>query len=373
MTKAQAILAGTKTATPIIAVVSKKKKKEPTKQLARKGPPPPTTLKPPTTSSSANPKTNGGVEDLWGPTNGINTATAHSNDVIATKAEKDHAMHGKSNKGIRKRGNRMVEAPAVEIDAAGCSFNPDREAHQDAVAVAVAAEMKKIYDKELQPTAPLALVDYDPHVDDELDMLQVDAEEEEEEEEADEQEEEGGVLRMQPRKKQKKTQKDRSKELRRKAEEQELQRRRKEKKQRRDLSELKQINAGVEETLAEREARRTRRQADEEEKAASAPPRLGRHKFEPLPVQVLTTEELEEGGGSLRRLKSTPVLAKERFKSLQRRGMIEPRVKAAKKGGKKRVEYIRGERADKARERQAEVEALRSGKVKVRVMRREKK
>ena len=31
--------------------------------------------------------------------------------------------------------------------AQGCSYNPDREQHQDAVALAVAAEMQKVYKK----------------------------------------------------------------------------------------------------------------------------------------------------------------------------------------------------------------------------------
>lgn len=40
---------------------------------------------------------------------------------------------------------------AVEVDPAGCSYNPDHEQHQDAVAVAVAAENMKLIDRELQP------------------------------------------------------------------------------------------------------------------------------------------------------------------------------------------------------------------------------
>lgn len=46
--------------------------------------------------------------------------------------------------------NRPMIA-AVEVDPAGCSYNPDYEQHQDAVAVAVAAENLKLIDRELQP------------------------------------------------------------------------------------------------------------------------------------------------------------------------------------------------------------------------------
>lgn len=40
---------------------------------------------------------------------------------------------------------------AVEVDAPGCSFNPDPEEQQEAIAVAVAAEMKKIHQQVGQP------------------------------------------------------------------------------------------------------------------------------------------------------------------------------------------------------------------------------
>ncbi len=41
-----------------------------------------------------------------------------------------------------------------------------------------------------------------------------------------------------------------------------------------------------------------------------------------LPLQVLLTEEAD---GSLRKLKATPANLLERYKSLQKRGIVEPR------------------------------------------------
>lgn len=61
---------------------------------------------------------------------------------------------------------------SVEVDAPGCSYNPDFEQHQDAVAAAVAAELRKAIDNELQPIAPPRVVDYQPETD-ELTLLQV--------------------------------------------------------------------------------------------------------------------------------------------------------------------------------------------------------
>jgi hypothetical protein len=86
---------------------------------------------------------------------------------------------------------------AVEIDPAGCSFNPDREQHQDAVALLVASEMKKVLAQELAPVAPPAEADADYRRLSELEQLLVEAEADEEQEE----EGEGGEER--PRKKRK--------------------------------------------------------------------------------------------------------------------------------------------------------------------------
>jgi nucleolar protein 53 len=59
----------------------------------------------------------------------------------------------------------------VEVDIPGCSFNPDLEQHQDAVAEAVAAEMTKIYAREHMPKSK-KLFNHMPAVD-ELETLLV--------------------------------------------------------------------------------------------------------------------------------------------------------------------------------------------------------
>ena len=51
----------------------------------------------------------------------------------------------------------------MEIDAPGCSFNPDLEQHQDTVAEAVAAEMSKLYAKEHEPK-PLKIFNHMPEM-----------------------------------------------------------------------------------------------------------------------------------------------------------------------------------------------------------------
>ena len=71
-----------------------------------------------------------------------------------------------------RRRREIVNVASVEVDAPGCSYNPDFEQHQDAVAAAVAAEVRKAIDNELQPIAPPRTVDYQLETD-ELTLLQV--------------------------------------------------------------------------------------------------------------------------------------------------------------------------------------------------------
>lgn len=107
------------------------------------------------------------------------------------------------------------------------------------------------------------------------------------------------------------------------------------------------------------------------------PPKLGPVPFVPERVHVALTEEVN---GSLRTVKAAPMVLRERYeccsfefvcvpvdtrasrcryKSLQRRGVIEPRVPAAPKVGR-RVAYVHGSRADAALEREAEIATMRT-------------
>ena len=61
-------------------------------------------------------------------------------------------------------------------------------------------------------------------------------------------------------------------------------------------------------------------QADLEEKAAHEPPRLGRHRYKAERPQVLTSDNVT---GCLRTLRTVPQVAKDRFKSLQKRGVLQ--------------------------------------------------
>jgi nucleolar protein 53 len=282
---------------------------------------------------------------------------------LFSKSADEFDLKRKSIVAVQTRKKRLRKASAVEIDAAGCSLNPDFEAHQEALAEAVAAEMRKQYDKELLPVAPpktVAWEDYEHR--DELERLLVDDDGDEDDsgddDSGDEDHTENTGTGSGARQARKKTVRDRNKQARSKALQKELEVKRQEKKQRRDLANLKHINEEVREYEEDLNDRLERRRADMEELVNSQPPRLGKHKFKPMPVQVLTTDELKASGGSLRKLKPTNVLAVERYKSLQRRGIIEPRVKTFKSGKQKKY-IIHSQGASKAQERQDEITKLR--------------
>lgn len=74
---------------------------------------------------------------------------------------------------------------------------------------------------------------------------------------------------------------------------------------------------------------------------------------------MLLTSEIS---GSLRKLKPAAMLARERFNSLQKRGIIEPRLRATKKQKRKRIEFSHGQRGEKNREAQKELDALRKAR-----------
>mmetsp|Transcript_6152 Transcript_6152/g.17651 ORF Transcript_6152/g.17651 Transcript_6152/m.17651 type:complete len:394 (-) Transcript_6152:215-1396(-) len=246
--------------------------------------------------------------------------------------------HGAGSTGVfkRRKSNRSTgpSPAAVEVDAAGCSYNPDAEQHQDAVAAAVAAEVQKALDQELRPQAPPRFAANGDAADaSELDMLQVD------EDVADDSDEDGAAapedasgIDRRPAKQ--KTTTQRNREARRKAAEAELAKRQQRKAVGAGISQVDQLTAEIEAEEAARQARLLRKQTALAEKRAVGPPRLGKQSFEPAPVQVLLTEELQ---GSLRTLKAAPMLARDRYKSLQQRGIIEPRSKSQHKPGRKLI------------------------------------
>ncbi|BBM99005.1 nucleolar protein 53 [Marchantia polymorpha subsp. ruderalis] len=250
-----------------------------------------------------------------------------------------------------------VEVPAVEIDAPGCSYNPTFEDHQDALGLAVAQEMQKVYKKDLEPPRVPKTVHVHGFPVEQEDVFFLDADADDE----DEEEDEGTVVAgdgpsagSRAVKVKKLTRADLNRIQRRRANVRVEREKREKLKLKKDVLRLPEIIEDITNQNDEAEKVRLRRKIARAERRAHEPPRLGKHKFKPAPVQVLLTEEVT---GSLRQIKGCYTLARERFKSLQRRGILEPRVKSGRNQRKKRIEYEQGSRGQKERDMHASREA----------------
>ncbi|KAH7679152.1 nucleolar protein 53 [Dioscorea alata] len=228
-------------------------------------------------------------------------------------SEKDE-INGKIKKNVASH------IPAVEVEPPGCSFNPPFEAHQDSLAQAVAVEMQKIYKRELQPEpVPLIVTGEVLEEEDRYFLDADDGNENDVDEDADNTADELNAQR---------------KSIVKRVTRVELNRRARRKEQLRTEAEAKKINhvhkeidclSDIIEEIAkedeEKNRRHVRRKVARQERLKSGPPRLGKLKFEPAPPQVLLTEEIS---GSLRKLKGCCNLSRDRFKSIQKRGLLAP-------------------------------------------------
>lgn len=218
--------------------------------------------------------------------------------------------------------------PAVEVEPSGCSFNPAFDSHQDSLARAVADEMQKVYRNELGPLPVPVTVP--GNVIDEEDMLFLDAEIESDDDANVEDLDENGDPTVEKRSSKKKriTTVEHNKRARRK----EVLKKEAKAKKVEDLSkEIDSVRDIIQEIAKEdkeKQNRHLRRVVAKQERLKACPPRLGKHKFQPAPVQVLLSEEIS---GSLRKLKGCCTLARDRFKSLEKRGLVVPTAKSGRR------------------------------------------
>ncbi|KAL0539715.1 hypothetical protein IC582_023931 [Cucumis melo] len=218
--------------------------------------------------------------------------------------------------------------PAVEVEPPGCSFNPSHESHQDVLAQAVAQEMQKVYRNELGP-APVPLT-VPGEVISEEDMLFLDADiNTDGETNLDEMDQdEDNELEKRPLKMKRVTRVEMNKRARQKEKVRKEAEAKKLEGISKEIDSLPDIIQEIAKEDEERENRRIRRTIAKQERLKSCPPRLGKHKFEPAPVQVLLSEEIT---GSLRKLKGCCTLVRDRYKSLEKRGIIAPTAKTRRK------------------------------------------
>ncbi|KAI3992793.1 hypothetical protein MKX01_021754 [Papaver californicum] len=255
-----------------------------------------------------------GIVDIWAD-NKV-TESAQADKVIDFLPVPETAQFNKKTK--------PSVIPAVEIEPPGCSFNPSFEDHQDSLAVAVAEEMQKIYKSELGPQ-PVPLIVTGEIVDEE-DMYFLDADGGSD---SDVEEDNMGIdsdlpSEQRASKKKRVTRVEHNRRARRKEVLKAEAEAKKVGKLSKEINSVADIMKEIEEEDEEKRKRHDRRVIAKQERLKSAPPRLGKHKFEPAPVQVLLSEEIS---GSLRKLKGCSTLARDRFKSLEKRGMVVPSAK----------------------------------------------
>ncbi|KAF2296425.1 hypothetical protein GH714_037888 [Hevea brasiliensis] len=229
---------------------------------------------------------------------------------------------GECDNKLRKASKPSV-IPAVEVEPPGCSFNPSFEAHQDSLAQAVAEEMQKVYQSELGPQPVPLTVPGEQQVIDEEDLYFLEADNGDDgEENLTENEDAAQGKRSTNTKRVTKV------ELNRRARLKEQQKKEAEAKKKEELSKeidsLPDIIKEIAKEDEEKHKRHIRRIVAKQERLKTCPPRLGKHKFKPAPPQVLLSEEIT---GSLRKLKGCCTLLRDRYKSLEKRGLVAPTAK----------------------------------------------
>ncbi|XP_016298235.1 ribosome biogenesis protein NOP53 [Sinocyclocheilus anshuiensis] len=230
-------------------------------------------------------------------------------------------------KKLVKRPDRLNEKPsvlpAIEVIAPGGSYNPDFFSHQDLLREAHEVEVKKQKAEE-KLTRQLA-VNEDKATEESTFKEQVEGLIEEEEIEPKEPEGDTEDTVIGPTATQeKKTEKQRKKEkakrikdLQRKAERQVIDKQQ-------QLFQLRSIHTSLKKQEQRTKMRQAQRKAQQEAQK-SMPRRLSRLKFQTPDLDVQLSDEL---ASSLRSLKPEGSILKDRFKSLQKRNIIEPRERA---------------------------------------------
>ncbi|KAL2922475.1 Ribosome biogenesis protein NOP53 [Bienertia sinuspersici] len=224
-----------------------------------------------------------------------------------------------------KKKATLSRIPAVEVEPPGCSYNPEDESHKDSLAKAVAEEMEKVYKKELEPEPIPLTVPGEPITEEDRYFLEVDHGDDEP---GEENQTEGGNADDEKRKSKVKpiTTVERNRRIRRKDQQRAEAEAKRIKGLSKEIDSIPDILQEIAEEDEEKKNKHLRRMIAKEERLKSGPPRLGKRKFEPAPTQVLLTEEIT---GSLRKLKACYTLARDRYKSLEKRGLVVPSAKSS--------------------------------------------
>lgn len=237
-----------------------------------------------------------------------------------------------------KLNEKPSELPAIEVIAPGGSYNPDFFSHQALLQEAHEVEVKKLkaeerLEKQLAVNRQELATEETTFKEQIQGLLDEDEEGEDMTEEMTEDVEDTGVVPSAQQ--EKKTEKQRKKEKADKIKEQQKVAERKVTSKRQQLFQLRSIQS----ELKKREQRTCLRQSQRKARQLARktqPHRLGRLKFQTPDLEVQLSDEL---AGSLRRLKPEGSVLMDRFRSFQKRNMIEPRERAKFKR-KYKLKYV---------------------------------
>ncbi|XP_056652213.1 ribosome biogenesis protein NOP53 isoform X1 [Monodelphis domestica] len=277
-------------------------------------------LQPPTPKTPPSDPADRPFYDLWAQDNPLDRPLVGQDTFFLEQTKK------KGVKRPRRLQTKPSQAPAVEVIPSGGSYNPSFQAHQALLQEAHEVELQRQkVEEKLSRQLAFPTVDKAPTQESAFKELCEGLLEESDEEtpaEPGDGDADGPAPRPPGPEKKTEQQRRREKEARKLKAQQAAERAAR--KRRQEVFQLRGIRLQVAQRLTElarrRERRRLKRLAEDEK-----PRRLGRLKYQAPDIDVQLSTELAD---SLRKLKPEGSILRDRFKSFQRRNMIEPRERA---------------------------------------------
>ncbi|XP_048378581.1 ribosome biogenesis protein NOP53 [Stegostoma tigrinum] len=280
-----------------------------------------------------------------------NNPTRDFYDLWSNTSPLDKELEGKdtwfleqTKKKPLKRPYKLNQKPsqvsAIEVIAPGGSYNPTFESHQALLLEAHEVEVKKLRAEEKinrQVAFPSSeeLPTEDTVLQELCQGLLVDSDGEEQGKGSKAAEESKDGLVWHAVSCEKKTEKERKKQKLMKKQKHRLKQQKEAQQKQQDLFRLRSIKGEVKE-LEQKLAKRKAERVEKRKVEANKPRRLGRLKYEDPDLDVKLSDELT---GTLRALKPEGSILADRFKSLQKRNLIEPRIRAKFKR-KHKLKYV---------------------------------
>lgn len=271
-----------------------------------------------------------GFYDIWAADNPLDRALAGQDGWFLQQTKKQRV------KRPARLQTKPSQVPAVEVIAAGGSYNPTFEDHQALLLQAHEVEVRKKraeekVERQLKMPAGAQLPTAETVFQEQCEGLLEESGDEEDAEPPAEPEE---TRKTAPRR-EKKTEQQRRREKEARALAARQRREKAARCRRQELFRLRSLRLQVKRREAELLRRQQARLAKRRAKDA-LPRRLGRLKYEEPTLEVQLSDELPE---SLRALKPEGSVLRDRFKSLQKRSLIEPRERAKFKR-RYRLKYV---------------------------------